>query len=87
MKKGRAGCHSAHFHLSERPGSPVSNTMGIYLNIRCDLGLSNDCDGEDSSGGDTFADARWYARQSGWEIRRNNISICPACVWERDHGD
>jgi hypothetical protein len=61
--------------------------MGLYLNIVCDSGVSPNCVGDAAATGRYFSDARYFAREEGWIIKRGNITICPNCAWELEHPD
>ncbi len=59
--------------------------MTIDINIKCDEALSDECLIAEALGGRTLTDARYWAKRSGWEIKRGGHSTCPECAWERNN--
>jgi len=56
--------------------------MTININICCNEAVSDECANEEALGGRTLTDARFWARRSGWTIKRGGYAICPECSWE-----
>ena len=51
--------------------------MGVEFRLVCDK-----CNDDEYPQNVSPVSARQFARENGWRVERNNITVCPACIDE-----